>query len=201
LTALVQVKGEVHANGSDAEHVKTRSKRILHVAHAPHHKCVVFDESVISREPPKLVDEGTRLLHPATQKRFQDLQILGKFPRKALLGGAPVSARTSTQIPPLLIRQDHADTQKTASARDQRAQLNVSNSLFASEPRDPLTSPMHGFSSPTSPVSPVPTARSRGIAGASFGGDLPPTSTFYRCIPKFGEELTMRDFFPAVAGH
>merc|ERR1712045_826378 len=71
LTAVVQVKGDMPVFNNDSEQGQTRHKKILHVAHAPHHDCVAFDESLISREPPEVVDENARLLHPATQKRFR----------------------------------------------------------------------------------------------------------------------------------
>merc|ERR1719362_2420087 len=63
---------------------------------------VAFEASEMERERHAQVGEVTRLLHPATRRRFRHIEAVGRFPRRQLLGSAqfPVRDRTASSSSP-----------------------------------------------------------------------------------------------------
>jgi hypothetical protein len=57
-------------------------KRVLHVAPAVAHDCLVFDKSEQEKQRQKCADSISKLLHPKTQQLFADLKGAGGFPRR-----------------------------------------------------------------------------------------------------------------------
>jgi len=98
MTAMVEVR---HRHG-DEQPVSGVQKRILHVAGPPYHECIAFEASEMERERHAQVGEVTRLLHPATRRRFRHIEAVGRFPRRQLLGSAqfPVRDRTASSSSP-----------------------------------------------------------------------------------------------------
>lgn len=76
---------------------KTKLKRMLHVEPAPYHECVAFSKVETEEERDRMGNKVPHMLHPGTQRRFQDLREAGPFPRKQLLSGGS-QARASSEL-------------------------------------------------------------------------------------------------------
>mmetsp|Transcript_21620 Transcript_21620/g.57856 ORF Transcript_21620/g.57856 Transcript_21620/m.57856 type:complete len:1108 (+) Transcript_21620:46-3369(+) len=85
-------QGSIGVDGIAPPRVRVQ-KRILHVTRAPYHDCVAFDKAEYERERANGGADVSGLMHPGTRKRFEDLEIAGKFPRRAVVGRDPKSAR------------------------------------------------------------------------------------------------------------
>eukprot|EP00933_Yihiella_yeosuensis_P049840 TRINITY_DN4727_c2_g2_i1.p1 TRINITY_DN4727_c2_g2~~TRINITY_DN4727_c2_g2_i1.p1 ORF type:complete len:1058 (+),score=179.44 TRINITY_DN4727_c2_g2_i1:73-3246(+) len=73
-----------------------KPKMVLHVSSAPYHRCVAFSD----REEFKLASsaEVTKMLDPTTKQRFQDINDIGKFPRRLLRSSGPSRRQEEAQL-------------------------------------------------------------------------------------------------------
>jgi len=83
LAAVVEVRHQ-HVD----EPVSGVQKRILHVAGPPYHECIAFESIAMEKARHAHVGEVSRLLHPSTRRRLRNIQAVGKFPRRHLVGSA-----------------------------------------------------------------------------------------------------------------